>query len=148
MVRRMGERESKRARVHAILDAGAFDAIVVRDPANLAWYLEGARVHVVPGEPIAGLRVTRDAEELRTRAIEAPRLTAEERGAEAPSLAVSPWWEPLGPDGDASTGSDRPRGAQRDVAGELMAARSALTEAEIERYRALCRDTAAATGAA
>jgi antitoxin VapB len=34
------------------------------------------------------------------------------------------------------------------VAPDLMHARSALTEPEIERYRSLCRDTAAATGAA
>ena len=148
MVRRMGERETKQARVHAVLDAAGLDAIVLRDPANLAWYLGGARVHVVPGEPIAELTVARHAEELRTSAIEAPRLAAEELGADAPPLAASPWWEPLGPDADASTGSDRPRGGERDVADDLMAARSDLTEPEVERYRALCRDTAAAAGAA
>jgi len=145
----MSERDVKRARVEAILATRALDAIVLRDPANLAWYLGGARVHVVPSEPIAELTVARGGEELRTTVIEAPRLAAEELGAGAPPVRALPWWEPLAAaDGAAATGSDRPRGGERDVAGDLMAARSALADTEIERYRALCRDTAAATGAA
>jgi Xaa-Pro dipeptidase len=141
----MTEREIKRARIDAVLAAHDLDALVLRDPANLAWYLGGARVHVVPGEPIAELTVARAGEELRTTAIEAPRLRAEELGADAPPLRVLPWWEPL----DARAGgSDRPRPGERDVSVDVMAARSALTDPEVERYRALCRDTAAATGAA
>ena len=53
----MSERATKRERVEAILDARGLDELVLRDPANLAWYLGGARVHVVPGEPIAELTV-------------------------------------------------------------------------------------------
>jgi Xaa-Pro aminopeptidase len=144
----MSERDVKRERVQAILAARGLDALVLRDPANLAWYLGGARIHVVPGEPIAELAVGPDGEELRTTVIEAARLTAEELGTDAPPPRAVEWWEPLSPPGDARTGSDRPRAGEADVAAALTAARSALTEPEIERYRALCRDTAGATGAA
>jgi Xaa-Pro aminopeptidase len=145
----MTERETKRERLDAILAARALDAVVLRDPANLAWYLGGARVHVVPGEPIAELTVARDGEELRTSVIESPRLVAEELAPDAPPLRALPWWEPLDPPAAAGRrGSDRPRGDEEDVAGDLLDARAALLEPELERYRALCRDTAAATGAA
>ena len=79
-----GERVVKRARLDAVLDAFGLDELVLRDPANLAWYLGGARAHVVPLADAAVLevRVARDgAEELRTSVIEAPRLAAEELGA-------------------------------------------------------------------
>jgi Xaa-Pro aminopeptidase len=144
----MSERGVKRERVEAILAARGLDELVLRDPANLGWYLGGARVHVVPGEPIAELRVRPASEELRTTVIEAPRLAAEELGEGAPQLRAVPWWEALGADGDARRGSDRPDDGEADVAVDLMRARSALTEPEIARFRALCRDTAAATGAA
>ena len=146
----MTEQEAKRARVRAVLDAHGLDAIVLRDPANLSWYLCGARVHVVQLADDAILEVTveRDAEELRTSVIEAPRLAAEELGADAPPMRALPWWEPLSAPGGPERGSDRPRGAERDVAPALLAARSALLPVELERYGALCRDTAAATGAA
>jgi Xaa-Pro aminopeptidase len=147
----MSERDVKRARLDAILDAQELGALVLRDPANLAWYLGGARVHVVPGEPIAEVTVARGGEELRTTVIESPRLAAEELGPDAPPVRALRWWEPLDPPGAAAAtaqGSDRPRAGEHDVAGDVIAARSSLTDPEIERYRSLCRDTAAATGAA
>jgi Xaa-Pro dipeptidase len=146
----MTEREIKRARLDAVLDAHGLDELVLRDPANLAWYLGGARVHVVPGDPIAEVTVGTFGEELRTTVIEAPRLRAEELHPDAPALRALRWWEPLDARAEAATtrGSDRPRSGEVDVAADVMAARSALTDPEIERFRALGRDTAAATGAA
>jgi Xaa-Pro aminopeptidase len=149
----MAEREIKRARLDAVREAHGLDELVLRDPANLAWYLGGARVHVVPDVPILEVTVGRAGEELRTSVIESPRLLAEELGSAAPPVRALPWWEPL----DAAThtahapdarGSDRPRRGELDVAGDLVTARAALTDPEIERFRAVCRDTAAATGSA
>ena len=142
----MTEREEKRARVRALL-TGAGDTIALRDPANLAWYLGGARVHVVGGvsEAICEVAVGAEDEELRTTVIEAPRLAAEELGTGAPRLRAVPWWEPLGPDAGAS---DRPRPGERDVAAGLVAARGALVPEEVARFRLLGRQTAAAAGAA
>ena len=93
----MTERDGKRARLDAVLEAHALDELVLRDPANLAWYLGGARVHVVPLEDAAILEVTvgRAGEELRTSVIESPRLVAEELAPDAPPLRALPWWEPL-----------------------------------------------------
>jgi Xaa-Pro aminopeptidase len=140
----MTEREVKRERVRALLE-GEGDAIALRDPANLAWYLGGARVHVVGGmgDAICEVVVTPDDEELRTTAIEAPRMAAEELGPGAPRLRALPWWEPLGPDAGAS---DRPRPGERDVAAALVGARAALLPEELERLRALASGTSAATG--
>jgi Xaa-Pro aminopeptidase len=149
----MTERETKQQRVRAVLAAHGLDELVLRDPANLAWYLGGARVHVVQlaDDAILEVSVTRAGEELRTSVIEAPRLVAEELGAAAPPLRALPWWEPLDAltahDG-RRTGSDQARAGERGVAADLMAARSALLAPELDRYRALGRDTAAATGAA
>jgi Xaa-Pro aminopeptidase len=193
----MTEREIKRARLDAVLDAQGLDELVLRDPANLAWFLGGARVHVVPDAPILEVTVGRTSEELRTSVIESPRLLAEELAPDAPPLRALPWWQPLNAASDpgeptratpqsavepgdptratpqsavepgeptratpqsaveppATTralarGSDVPRRGERDVHDDLMAARSSLSDPEIERYRAVCRDTAAATGAA
>src|SRR5829696_6197175 len=142
----MTEHAEKRARVRALL-AGDGDVIALRDPANLAWYLGGARVHVVGGvgDAICEVAVGAADEELRTSVIESPRLAAEELGPGAPRLRALPWWEPLGPDAGAS---DRPRHGERDVAAALVAARAGLLPAEVERYRALGRETASAAGAA
>jgi Xaa-Pro aminopeptidase len=162
----MTESEIKRSRVEAVLDGHGLDELVLRDPANLSWYLGGARVHVVPLADAAILEVTvaPDREELRTSVIEAPRLLAEELGAHAPPLRALPWWEPLEAPAEQSLatsgsvggggsetlvrGSDKPRAGEVDAGDDLMLARSALTDPEIERYRALGRETAAATGAA
>jgi hypothetical protein len=142
----IAEQDVKRARVRALLEADG-DAIALRDPANLAWYLGGARVHVVGGvsDPICEVTVTADSDVVRTTVIEAPRMAAEELGPGAPPLRSVPWWEPLGPSAGAS---DRPRRGERDVAAGLIGARSALLAGEVERFRALGRETAAATGAA
>ena len=136
----------KRARVRALLD-GDGDAIALRDPANLAWYLGGARVHVVGGvsDAICEVTVTADGEELRTTSIEAPRLAAEELGAGAPPLRAQPWWEPLGPDAARATG--RGGASATSPPGSSRPARRSLP-AEVERLRALCRETSAAAGAA
>jgi len=139
---------SRRERLEAILDARGLDAIVLRDGANLAWYLAGARVHVVAGTPILEVTVGRGGDELRTSAIEAPRLAAEELDADAPGVRVLPWWEPLDAPTGGPAGSDLPRPGEADVADDLMTARAALGPEELERYRALCRDSAAAAAAA
>src|ERR687894_1354821 len=144
----MGEREAKRQRLDAVLVARGLDAIVLRDAANLAWYLGGARVHVVPGAPILEVTVGRDGETLRTSVIEAPRLAAEELGADAPAITALPWWEPLDAPAAGAAGSDLPRAGEADVAAELLAARAVLTPTELDRLRALCADRAAAAGAA
>ncbi|HTE60517.1 MAG TPA: M24 family metallopeptidase [Solirubrobacteraceae bacterium] len=197
----MTEREIKRARLDAVLDAHGLEELVLRDPANLSWYLGGARVHVVPMVDSAILEVTiaRDGDELRTSVIEAPRLLAEELAPDAPAARALPWWEPLDapahaayattlpgrdvtgsgvadldggsdrarsgqldaelhrgsdrarlgqPDAELHRGSDRARPGEVDVREDVMLARSAFTDPEIARYRALGSDTAIATGAA
>ena len=149
----MTERESKRARLDALLDAHDLDELVLRDPPT--WRgTSAARASTwcrSRTPPILEVTVSRTGDELRTSVIEAPRLLAEELAGDAPPLRALPWWQPLDAGDDQSArarGSDVPRAGERDVRGDLVAARSVLTDPELERYRALCRDSAAATGAA
>src|SRR3972149_1699034 len=111
------ERAEKRRRVLAILDALELEAVVLRDPANIAWYGGGARARIVEGgDPgVFDIVVRRDGDEIATDEIEAPRPADEERAGGAAAV--------------------------RDA---LVRARQRLTPPEIERYARLGADAAAA----
>ena len=138
----------KRRRVHALLDRLDLDALVLRSPANIAWYADGARAHILPSADagVADLVVTRDGERVVTHVNEADRLMAEELASLAPEPTVVGWADdradhlPSGP----RTGVDVPTPGRTLVAGDVEAARRALTEVEQQRYAALGRDAAAA----
>jgi len=147
------ERAVKRARVEAILGARGLEAVLITDPGTVSWYLCGARSHVVSlaDAGVAAVLAGRDREEVRTSVIEAPRLAQEELGEGAPPIVAVPWWIPLDADlgvTRGALGSDGPVEGAADVAADLLAARAALTPPEVDRYRALGRDTAAAAGEA
>ena len=150
---RFQERAVKRARVEAILGARGLEAVLITDPGTVSWYLCGARSHVVSlaDAGVAAVLAGRDREEVRTSVIEAPRLAQEELGEGAPPIVAVPWWIPLDADlgvTRGALGSDGPVAGAADVAADLLAARAALTPPEVDRYRALGRDTAAAAGEA
>ena len=63
-------------------------------------------------------------------------------------MRALPWWEPLDGPAAGPTGSDVPRPGEIDLAADLTAARAVLGPEALARYRSLCRDSAAATGAA
>ena len=91
----------------------------------------------------------RDGEELRTSAIEAPRLRRRSSRPTRRRCASCPggsrWTRP--PDPPPAAASDLPRRRARGRRRRRGRTRI-LTDPEIERYRALRRDTAAATGRA
>ena len=72
------------------------DAIVLRRPANFAWYTGGAdsKVDHVAAEGVADLIVRPGSELVLTSTIEAPRMRAEQ----TPDLEVAeyPWYEDRG----------------------------------------------------
>ena len=77
---------------------------------------------------------------------EAARLEAEELGSFPAAFTVLPWESDRAdalPTG-AAVGTDAPLAGRRDVSEPLEAARRALTSAEVERYRRLGGDAAAA----
>ncbi|WP_344678507.1 M24 family metallopeptidase [Microbacterium schleiferi] len=124
----------KRMRILGLLDAIGQEALDLRSPSALAWYLEGARVTVSPvGDPVVAVRVDRLGDRVFVYANELERLVAEEL---PPGLDVTPvpWHRPL---------LDR-SGAAQEAAfeHEVRAARTSLLPAELERYRGLCTDAA------
>ncbi|MDP9397485.1 MAG: aminopeptidase P family protein [Actinomycetota bacterium] len=149
------ERRIKRARLDALLDAEGLDALVLRSPPNVAWWSGGGRTHVLVDAPVgvAAVVVTRDGETVLTDEIEAGRLQEEELAGllgGGAALHVLPWTDdvvaalPVG----ERVGDDVARPGVRDCAGALEATRRSLTPTEVERYRALGRDAAAAMTAA
>ena len=131
---------AKRARVLAVLDAHPeFDGVVLESPAVVSWYLDGARTTVpLGGASVIAVLVTRDGDAVRCPVNEIDRLRDEElvSGAEA-----VPWHEPLVP----AAWTDDPRIARESqLDAELRAARASLLDVEVDRYRALGREVAAA----
>jgi len=131
------------------MDRLELGALLMRRPANFAWYTGGADNRVDHADPlgVAGVLLTREAEYVVTDNIEAPRMRAEE----TPSFEVveHPWYEdpsgvvraliggsPLGTD---FTGGDAP-----DMSAEISPLRYVLDPDALERYRRLGADAVAA----
>jgi len=129
------ERETKRERVRSLLDASGAEAVVLTSAAALSWYLCGARVHVnIAGEPILAVRVSRDIDQVFVTSNELSRLAGEELPSDI-ELHVRRW------DDEFEIAGSLPEHA---MDAELRAARQSLLPVEVERYRALGVDTAAA----
>ena len=138
----------KRRRLIALLDREGLDAVVLRRPGNVAWYSGGGRTHIVatPDVGVADVVVTRDGDEIVTTVNEAPRLESEELatiGAPVRALAWADDRSAALPSG-RRVGADAPLPGARDVSAPIEEARRSLTPEEVDRYRALGRDAAAA----
>jgi antitoxin VapB len=137
-----------RRRLLAILEGHGLDAIILRDPANLAWYSGGARSQIVegPGVPIFDIVVRSSADLLVTDEIEAERLLEEELPGLTLEAQILHWGAPRDavlPDG-LRVGSDSAMAGRLDLTREIEAARRSLTGAEVERYRTLGAEISAA----
>ena len=147
-----GEHAVKRRRLLALLDEAGLDTLVLRRPGNIAWYSGGGRAHVLAVQEVgvADVVVRRDGDEVVTAVNEAARLESEELAAIGATFRVLPWAadrEAALPRGD-TVGCDSPLPGTRDVSAAVEAARRSLTEPELDRYRALGRDSAQALTAA
>lgn len=128
-------------------------ALLLRRPANFAWYTGGADNRVDHSDPlgVAGILLTNDAEYVLTDNIEAPRM----RGEQTPEMEVveHPWHE--GPasllrelTGGGAPGADHASEGTRDVSPEISPLRHVLDAAAVARYRLLGADAVAAVSAA
>jgi Xaa-Pro dipeptidase len=139
----------RRERLRGLMDRLGLAALLMRRPANFAWYTGGADNRVDHTDPlgVAGVLLTREAEYLLTDNIEAPRMRAEE----TPDLEVveHPWYEGFAGAlgdlvGDAPLGTDFPAGHGREVGEEISPLRYALDPDAAERYRRVGADAAEA----
>lgn len=142
-------RHLRRERLLEQLDRNALDAVVLRRPANFAWYTGGAdsRVDHVSRDGVADLVLTRDGECVVTSTIEAPRMRAEqtpeldvveyawERGSEQTLRLVT---------GGGRIGADVDLPGAHDLTEDIAKLRRTLDPDAIERLHEVGRDTAAA----
>ncbi len=133
------------------MERHGLDAIVLRRPANFAWYTGGADTkvdHVAP-EGVADLVVRADSRLVLTNTIEAPRMRAEQvPGLEVVTYA---WHEDRLAAlrevvGGARVGSDVALPGTADLSDEIGVLRRTLDADAIESLRAVGRDASAAMG--
>jgi Xaa-Pro aminopeptidase len=136
-------------RVRGLMERYAVDAIVLRRPANFAWYTGGAdsRVDHVASEGVADLIVRANSEVVLTSTIEAPRMRAEQ----TPELEVVEYPWHLDRDaalrelvGDARVGSDLGLTGTIDLSDDIARIRRTLDADAIKSLRVVGADASAA----
>lgn len=140
---------NRQERLRQLMERRRVDAVVLRRPANFAWYTGGAdtKVDHVATEGVADLVVQGDSQLVLTSTIEAPRMRAEQ----TPELEVVayPWHEDRfaalrGVIGGARVGSDLGLPGTADLSEEIAALRRKLDADAIESLRAVGADASAA----
>ena len=134
--------EERREALRELMDRLGLGALLMRRPANFAWYTGGADNRVDHADPlgVAAILLTLEGEYVLTDNIEAPRMREEE----TPGFEVveRPWYEDPAGTLRALTGSplgaDFPAGDAREV--EISPLRYVLDADAIERYRRLGAD--------
>jgi len=146
------ELAEKRERLAAFLDHRQLSALLVSRHENIAWATGGqvdARVALGSETAVASLLITREGRRYYVAPKnEGPRLAAEEFSGLGYEPILYPWYEKAEPYIQKLAGTG-PVGSDTDLPGvaqvDLSALRVPLHPAEIERFRALGRDTADAT---
>lgn len=139
-------RLARRERLRDLMATHRLGAIVLRRPANFAWYTGGAdsRVDHVAPEGVADMVVKADSEIVVTSTIEAPKMRAEQ----TPDYEVVeyPWYADRAAalrevTGGPRFGADMAVGARAvDLDDDVAALRRVLDYDAIERLRAVGRD--------
>jgi antitoxin VapB len=140
---------NRHERLAELMERRGVDAVVLRRPANFAWYTGGADTkvdHVAP-EGVADLIVSADSQLVLTSTIEAPRMRAEQ----TPDVEVTEyhWHEDRDEAlrnvvGDARLGSDVGLAGTVNLSEEVARLRRTLDPDAIDSLRAVGRDAAAA----
>jgi Xaa-Pro dipeptidase len=142
-------RESRDRSLRDLMDGRGIGALLMRRPANFAWYTGGADNRVDHGDPfgVAGILLTQEAAYILTNNIEAPRMREEQ--TPAMEVVEHPWHEAPAAllrelTGGSSIGADFPSESVPDLSAEISPLRYVLDEEAIESYRRLGTDTALA----
>ena len=136
-------------RLSELMDRRGVDAVVLRRPANFAWYTGGgdSKVDHVAPAGVADVVVRRDSTLVLASTIEAPRMRAEQ----TPAFEVVdyPWYEDRDAAlrevvGDARIGGDFPIPGTLNLSDDLARLRRTLDPDAAESLRAVGRDLSAA----
>lgn len=142
-------RETRREEGRALISRRRLDALLLRRPANFAWYTGGADNRVDHADPlgVAAVLLTDEAEYVVADNIEAPRMRAEQ----TPDMEVAEYPWHAGPEalleeliGGGRVGADSPAGFGSDLDGELAALRYVLDDEAVGDYKLLGADAATA----
>src|SRR5215210_784713 len=142
-------RETRRLNLRELMERQGLGALLLRRPANFAWYTNGADNRVDHASPfgVADVLVTEDGEYVFTNNIEAPRMREEQ----TPDFEVveHPWYADEASAlraliGGASLGADFPLTGASDVSQEVAHLRYFLAPDAVERYREVGADAARA----
>jgi Xaa-Pro aminopeptidase len=144
------EQREKRARIKALLEAKNLDALVLKKGANVAWII-GGRAHIPTTLELSCMDVIvyRDRIVVVTNKIEAPRLEAEELCGDEELIVIN-WFEGREaqlPKGDR-IGVDGAENERVNLQSDIENLRRALNDYEINRFREIGKDAAAALGEA
>jgi len=142
-------RETRDEKLRNLMQEQGLDALLLRRPANFAWYTGGADNRVDRGDPlgVAGVLLTPGSTYVLTDNVEAPRM----RDEQTPDMEIveHPWHE--GPEallqeliGGARVGTDFPSEIGPDVSADVAPLRYVLDAAAVESYRRLGADAAEA----
>ena len=134
-------REARRDGLRSIMEDRGLGALLLRRPANFAWFTGGADNRVDHDDPlgVAAILLTNEAEYVLTDNIEAPRM----RGEQTPEMdiAVHPWHTGpgalLGELAGGQIGADHPSELGPDASDGISPLRHVLDDEAIERYRRL-----------
>lgn len=144
------EQREKRARIKALLESKNLDAVVLKKGANVAWII-GGRAHIPTTLELACMDVIvyRDRIVVVTNKIEAPRLTAEELTGDEELIVIN-WFEGREaqlPKGE-QIGVDGAENDRVNLQSDIETLRRSLNDYEINRFREIGKDAAAALGEA
>jgi Xaa-Pro dipeptidase len=146
-------REARRARLLDLMDRRGLGGIVLRRPANFAWYTGGADSRVDRSAPwgVADVLVTPAGDHIVTTTIEAPRMRLEQ----TPDVPVAERpWEEAGDSllhviaGGAPLGADAPVNDAVRLDDEIAVMRRVLDPDALERLRGIGADASAAVAEA
>jgi Xaa-Pro dipeptidase len=140
---------NRQERLAQLMERRDLDAVVLRRPANFAWYTGGAdsKVDHVAPEGVADLIVRRDSLLVLTSTIEAPRMRAEQ--TLELEVAEYPWHEDRlaalrAVVGGGRVGSDMALPGTVDVSDGIARMRRTLDPDAVDSLRALGADASAA----
>jgi Xaa-Pro aminopeptidase len=143
--RRLAEIADKQDRVRSLLNAHSADALLLQDPANIAWFTSGADVSRFATDSCqTSLFLTEDARLFATNAVDSAQLFEREVFGLGFQLKQREWFQP-----HAALLEDLCRGRRvvsdsgfegtRNVAKKVAALRLPLTDLEADRLRRLSR---------
>ncbi|MBL8813327.1 MAG: M24 family metallopeptidase [Planctomycetaceae bacterium] len=143
--RRLADVEQKQDRVRQFLNSCGADALLLQDPANLAWFTAGADLtRNSPDSCQTSLFITEEARLFATNAVDSSQLFEREAFGLGFQLKQREWYQP-----HSSLIEDLCRGRRvvsdsgfegtKNVAKRLQKLRLPLTELEVERYRKLAQ---------